>query len=126
MALVMDLSGDASEQGSGAGWDVAGFEIEKQALGRQPLAARIATEPPGGEHAMAWNDDRDGIGGVGLADGPRGTAQGGGELGVGPCFAVRDVDQGAPNALLKIGAARGERHGEVAAPAIEIREELCT
>ena len=67
-----------------------------------------------------------GLARVGLANSARDAAERTRDLGVGPRFTIRNVSQGAPDALLEVGAARSERQVELAPLTVEIRKELCT
>jgi len=64
---------------------------------------------------MAGDDQADGIGGVGTADGARGArvAERGGELAVAARFSVGNGDQRRPHAFLKLRALGRERQGEL-------------
>lgn len=73
---------------------------------------------------MTRNDDRDGVRCVGLADRARGALQRIRDLRVGSRLAIGNVAQGAPDALLEVGAARRHRQIEVAALPVKIAEEL--
>ena len=77
----------------------------------------------GADHAVAGDDQTDGIGGVGAADGARGArvAEGCGESAVAAGFTVGNRDECGPDAVLKISAFGGERHREIAELSGEIR-----
>src|SRR5882724_6146695 len=101
------------------------FELEQEALGGDAALAGIAAHPPaGGEHAVARDDDRDGVAAAGAADRPRDAVEAGGELAIGPGAAARYGQHLAPHRLLEGRARRRQRQVESVQLAIEKSIEL--
>ena len=73
MALIMMFSVEAGRiRRPRKGWAAqrlrARLECQQPALGGEPVAAGVAAEMRGGDHAVARDDDRDRVAAVGLAD----------------------------------------------------------
>ena len=101
------------------------LEGEQAALGIE--AAAVATDAAvGRDHAVAGDDDRDGVRAVGEADGAKGpgAAGGAGDVGVAAGRAVGDLGERVPDGALERGAPQVEGDGEVAADAAEVLGEL--
>src|SRR6185312_9769909 len=83
------------------------FEREQLELGLGTAAAAIAAEAAlGSHHAVAWDDDRQGIAAAGLANVARLGAEGAGELAI---AAARATGPPAPAADRKYAARRRNR-----------------
>ena len=93
------------------------FQVEKILLG--PEASAVAGQAAvAADDAVAGEDDRDGVGAVGIGhcpDGPGGS-DGGGQLSVGGGLPVGDAGELLPDALLEVGA--GQQEGDVEVPAL--------
>jgi hypothetical protein len=101
------------------------FQRQQLALGRQALAAREAAFPAAAaQNPVAGHDDGDGIAPAGHADGARAGTQGHRHAAIGRGAAEGDLAHHLPDALLEIGAARGERQVETRELAREIALEL--
>ncbi len=104
--------------------------LQQPALGRQLLsrvAAGVPAEPVGGDHAVARDDDRYGIGRHHRADRPRRYAGAAalGQLGVGDRGAVRDAHQRAQHGLgRRLQARQVQRQVELPALPGEVLPEL--
>src|SRR6185437_9140601 len=101
------------------------FEREQLELGLGTAAAAIAAEAAlGSHHAVAWDDDRQGIAAAGLANVARLGAEGAGELAIAACLAIGDGRHEPPHLLLERRARRRQRQIESTPLAGEIGGEL--
>ncbi len=100
------------------------FKREQPAFGCDALGTGIAANPGGGDHAVAGDDDGNGVGAVGAADAAGGAAGEGRDGGVGSGLAVGDGAQLGPDALAVGRAMWCERQGEGVQFAVEIGVQL--
>jgi len=103
----------------------APLQIEQPAF-RFDAAAETRQRPVHTDHAMARNDDRDGIGAICRTDGANrfGVVDMNCDVGVRARFTVRNRRQRVPDRALKIGTIRRQRYIEGATFPVEILFQL--